>query len=78
MPRTRDHLRMIERLIALAEAYGCSDLEAMRADIDVVIRIEYLTFDRRVRTAQELTRRRVAKISHSKDAASVQPEGARD
>ena len=69
--RSREHQRMLERIVALAEAYGCHDLAAMSADLDVVIRIEYLTFQRRVRTADELARRRVGKNCHLEESDSV-------
>lgn len=58
-PRSREHIRFVERLIALAEAYGCDELDALRADLDVAVRIEFLTFQRTVRSAEERWRRRL-------------------
>lgn len=58
--KSREHARMVERLLALAEAYGCDDLESMRVDVETVIRVEYLTFHRAVRSAEERWRRRLA------------------
>lgn len=52
---------MLARLVALAEAYGCTELTALEADLDVVLRVEYLTFERAVRSAHE--RARLARIS---------------
>lgn len=52
---------MLARLVALAEAYGCTEMVALEADLDVVLRIEYLTFERQVRSAHE--RARLARIS---------------
>lgn len=60
--RSREHQRLVARIVALAEAYGCSDGAALERDIDVVIRVEYLTFQRTIRTAEERYRRRVAKL----------------
>lgn len=59
LPRSRSHTRTVERLIALAESYGCRDVEALRADVDVVIRVEVLTWERAVRSAEERWRRKV-------------------
>lgn len=56
-PRTRDHLRTLERILALAEAYGCTDVAALEADVSTVLRVEYMTMERRVRSAQEHARR---------------------
>jgi hypothetical protein len=70
--RSREHQRMLERLVALAEAYGCTELEALEADVDVVLRVEYLFFQRRVRTADEMARRRVGtKCQHEESSSGV-------
>lgn len=51
--------RTLARLLALAESYGCSDLEALRSDLTVVLRVEYLTWQRQVKSVDERWRRRV-------------------
>jgi hypothetical protein len=56
-PKSRDARRMVERIVALAEAYGAGDLEHLADDLSVVLRVEYLAFDRQRRTAYELKRR---------------------
>jgi len=58
--RTNEHARMLARIVALAEAHGCTGLEALERDLDAVLRVEYLTFQRAVRSAQE--RARLARI----------------
>lgn len=71
--RTNDHARMLARIVALAEAYGCTELVALEADLDVVLRIEYLTFQRQVRSAQERARlARICQVSHGACAGSEQ------
>jgi hypothetical protein len=66
LPRSREARRMVERIVALAEAYGAGDLEHLSADLDVVLRVEYLAFDRQRRTAYELKRRVAIKSQHDK------------
>ena len=56
-PRAPDCARMVERIMALAHAYGARDLEALEHDVEVAIRVEYLTLERRVSTAYERGRR---------------------
>lgn len=56
-PRSRDHIRLVQRLVALAQAYGCHDLEALEADVSVVIRVEYLAFEKARKAAYERERR---------------------
>jgi hypothetical protein len=48
---------MHARIIALVEAYGCPGLPALEADLEVVLRVEYLRIAREVRTAKEHARR---------------------
>jgi hypothetical protein len=75
--RSREHTRTVARLVAIAEAYGCADLAALEADVDAIIRIEYLVWQRQVRTAQEATRRAVAKLCHCPaDAGATPAQGA--
>lgn len=50
---------MVERLVALIEAYGCPNVEALTEDIDVIVRVEYLAFARSLRSADERWRRRM-------------------
>lgn len=50
---------MVERLIALCEAHGCGDLEGLRADVEVVIRVEFLAHQRAIRSTEERWRRRL-------------------
>ncbi len=61
----RDLTRLLERLVALAEAYGAGELEDLRADMDALLLVEMLTLERRVRTAQEHARRVVARVATS-------------
>jgi len=58
-PKSREYVRTIERLTALAEAYGAADVEGLRADIEVIIKVEYLTHEREVRSVEERWRRRM-------------------
>jgi len=75
--RSREHTRTVARLVAIAEAYGCTDLDALRDDVDAIIRVEYLVWQRQVRTAQEATRRAVAKLCHCPDdCGATAPQGA--
>lgn len=72
-PRTRDHARMLARIVALAEAYGCTELVALEADLDAVLRVEYLTFERAVRSAHERARlARICQVAHDACAPSQQ------
>jgi len=57
LPQSREARRMTERIVALAEAYGATDLVHLAEDLEVVLRVEYLSFDRQRRTAYELKRR---------------------
>lgn len=59
LPRSRDHIRLAARLVALAEAHGCRDIEALEADVSVVIRIEMLSHQREIRSIEERWRRRL-------------------
>lgn len=55
-PRTREHIRLVERLVALAETYGAEDVADLETDIEQLVRVEYLVLERRVRTAEERAR----------------------
>lgn len=59
VPRSHDHRRLVARLVAIAESYGCQDLAALEEDIGVVIRVEVLSFEREIRSAEERWRRRM-------------------
>lgn len=69
-------MRTLERLVAIAEAYGCTDIDALRDDIDAIVRVEYLVWQRQVRTAQEATRRAVARLCHCPDDGGTEPVDA--
>ena len=62
-PHSREYQRAVESIIALAEAYGCTELEAFRADIEVAMRVQFLVFERQRKSAYE-HRRRVERKSH--------------
>lgn len=59
LPRSREHVRLLERLVALAEAYGCTNVDAIHADIDIVLKVEFLTHEREIRSVEERWRRRM-------------------
>jgi hypothetical protein len=58
-PRSREHVRLVVRLAALAESYGATQLEALRADFDVMVRTEFLAHEAEVRAVEERWRRRL-------------------
>lgn len=57
LPRSREHTRLVARLVALCESYGCTDVAAFEADVSVVIRVEYLAFEKARKAAYERERR---------------------
>jgi hypothetical protein len=59
VPRSHDHRRLVARLIAIAESYGCTDLAALSEDMDAIVRVEVLTFEREIRSADERWRRKM-------------------
>jgi hypothetical protein len=58
-PRSREHVRTVARIVALAESYGCTDLTALGADVSVIVRAEFLAHEREVRSVEERWRRRM-------------------
>jgi hypothetical protein len=66
-PHSREYLRTVEGLVALAEAYGCTELEAFRADIEVTMRVQFLVFERQRKSAYEHRRRMEQKSHHAVD-----------
>lgn len=56
-PHSREYRRAVEAIIALAEAYGCTELEALRADVEVTMRVQFLVFERQRKNAYEHRRR---------------------
>ena len=60
-PRSREHTRLVERILALAESYGATNMDALGEDVNVIVRVEYLAFRRAIRSAEERVRRKAAR-----------------
>jgi hypothetical protein len=62
LPRSREHRRLVDRIVALAESYGATELEALTDDMDVIVRVEYLAFEKARKAAYERRRRAEARV----------------